>query len=175
VKLGRLVALVLIVAFLAGSAVLFVWPREDEPRRADAVIVLSGARDSRLAKGLELMRSGVARTLVVSDGRAPGWADGNRLCNGARTQFDVVCFRPAPYSTSGEAEDVSRLVAARDWRSLVVVTSRYHVTRSRLLFRRCTDAAVSGVGADTSAWAVARNLPFEWGKLAYQLTVDRDC
>jgi uncharacterized SAM-binding protein YcdF (DUF218 family) len=171
---GVLLAL-LLAAFLAASAVLFVWPREDEPGRADAVVVLSGARGSRLAKGLELMRDGVARTLVISDGRAPGWAEGNRLCRSGGSKFRVVCFRPEPYSTEGEANDVAKLARERGWRSIVVVTSRYHLTRSRMLFRRCGDAAVRTVAADTSAGATALNLPFEWGKLAYQLTVDRDC
>lgn len=164
----------LVIALLAWSAVLFVWPRENDPGRADAVVVLSGARDSRLGKGLELMRAGVAPTLVISDGRAKGWQEANRLCRG-RAGFNVVCFRPKPYSTEGEAEDVAALVRRNGWSSIVVVTSRYHVTRSRILFRRCTDAAVRGVAADTSALATARNLPFEWGKLVYQLTIDRDC
>jgi uncharacterized SAM-binding protein YcdF (DUF218 family) len=171
----RLLLALALATVLAASAVLFVWPREDEAGPADAVVVLSGAREPRLAKGLELMREGVAPTLVISDGRAPGWAEGNRLCDGGGAEFRVVCFRPAPYSTEGEAEGVARLARDERWRSLVVVTSRYHVTRSRMLFRRCTDAAVRGVAADSSAWAIVRNLPFEWAKLGYQLTVERDC
>ena len=160
--------------WLAATAILFVRPRADEPRRADAVVVLSGVRKARLVKGLELVRRGVAPTLVISDGRAPGWAEGNRLCDGG-TKFRVVCFRPRPYSTHGEATDVARLARARGWRSLVVVTSRYHLTRARLLFRRCLDGSVSAVSAETSPGAMALNVPFEWGKLLYQLTLERDC
>jgi uncharacterized SAM-binding protein YcdF (DUF218 family) len=171
---ARVVAALLVVAWLVATAILFVWPRQDEPQRADAVVVLSGARKTRLAKGLELVRAGVAPTLVISDGTAPGWKDANRLCAGG-TAFRVVCFRPHPYSTHGEATDVARLARERGWRSLVVVTSRYHVTRSRLLFRRCTPAEISGVAAATSPAAIALNLPFEWGKLLTQLTVERDC
>jgi uncharacterized SAM-binding protein YcdF (DUF218 family) len=174
VRRAWIVLAFVVIAWLAWSAVLFVFPRENDPGKASAVIVLSGARDTRLAKGLELMQEGVAPTLVISDGEAKGWAQGNRLCKGGST-FDVVCFRPKPYSTQGEAEDFARLAKRHGWKSVVVVTSRYHVTRSRILFRRCTDAAVRGVGADTSAWAIARNLPFEWGKLLVQLTLDRKC
>jgi uncharacterized SAM-binding protein YcdF (DUF218 family) len=168
-----LVALALVV-WLAATAILLVWPARDEPERADAVVVLSGVRKTRLAKGLELVRRGVAPTLVLSDGRAPGWREGNRLCDGGAT-FRVVCFRPHPYSTHGEAADVARLARARGWRSLVVVTSRYHLTRARMLFRRCLDGSVAGVWADTSTGDMALNIPFEWGKLLYQLTVERDC
>jgi uncharacterized SAM-binding protein YcdF (DUF218 family) len=171
---ARAVLALLLVVWLTATAVLFVWPREDEPERADAVVVLSGARRARLAKGLELVRAGVAPTLVISDGRARGWSDGNRLCEGD-VRFEVVCFRPRPYSTHGEANDVARLARTQRWRTLVVVTSRYHVTRSRLLFARCTDADISAVAAETAPLATAMNLPFEWGKLLYQLTVERDC
>jgi uncharacterized SAM-binding protein YcdF (DUF218 family) len=174
VRRGRALLVLVLVVWLVASGVLFVWPRQDEPRRADAIVVLSGGRKTRLAKGLELVRAEVAPTLVISDGTAPGWKDANRLCNGG-ARFQVVCFRPRPYSTHGEAVDVARLARERGWRSLVVVTSRYHVTRSRLLFRRCTEADVSGVAAATSPAAIALNLPFEWGKLLTQLTVERDC
>ena len=170
----RAVLALLLAAWLAATAVLFVWPRGGDPQRADAVVVLSGVRTARLEKGLELVRAGVAPTLVISDGRARGWAEANRLCDGG-ADFRVVCFRPTPYSTHGEAADVARIARDRGWRSLVVVTSRYHVTRSRLLFGRCLDGRVSGVPAKTSPGAMAMNVPFEWGKLLYQLTVERDC
>ena len=173
-RAARAVVALVLVAWLAATAVLFVWPRESAPESADAVVVLSGGRKTRLAKGLELVRAGVAPTLVISDGRARGWRQGNRLCAGGE-RFRVVCFRPDPYSTQGEAEAVAGLARARDWDSVVVVTSGYHVTRSRLLFRRCTDTEIEGVAADTSAWSLVRNVAFEWGKLAYQLTIQRDC
>ena len=173
-KLTRALLALVLVVWLVATAILFVWPRPDEPANADAVVVLSGVRKARLAKGLELVRKGVAPTLVISDGEAPGWAEGNRLCDGG-TAFRVVCFRPRPYSTHGEAADVAELARARGWRSLVVVTSRYHVTRARLLFRRCLDGPVHAVSAETSPGAMALNVPFEWGKLLYQLTAERDC
>src|SRR4051794_24178594 len=116
----------LFAAWLAASAVLFVWPSGDSPARADAVVVLAGAKVPRLDKGLELMRRHVAPVLVISDGLDPLWPRANRLCRGD-AGFEVVCFRPRPYSTRGEAEAVARIASARGWRSIVVVTSRYHV------------------------------------------------
>lgn len=171
---ARAAFVVLVVAWLVATAVLFVWPRQDEPSRADAVVVLSGGRKTRLAKGLELIRGGVAPTLVISDGRAPGWGEANRLCGGGE-RFEVVCFRPRPYSTHGEANDIARLAQRHGWATLVVVTSRYHVTRARMLFRRCTDAEIEGVAARTPPLSMVMNMPFEWGKFLYQVTVERDC
>jgi len=169
-----LLALVL-VAWLVATVVLFVTPQEDDPSDPpDAVVVLSGSRKPRLAKGLELARLWREATLVISDGNVPGWRAANRLCDGG-SSLHVVCFRPRPHSTHGEAEDVARLARARGWRSIVVVTSRYHVTRSRMLFERCMDTRVPVVAARTSAVSTVMNLPFEWGKYVWQLTLERDC
>ncbi len=65
----------------------------------------------------------------------------------------------------------------RGWRSLLVVTSTYHVLRARLLFQRCLPApfklSVSGTGNDL------RSLPWnalkETGKLLLAETLRRGC
>ena len=158
---------------LAATAVLFVFPPQDHPRHADVVVVLSGSKD-RLPKGLELMRRGVAPVLVISDGAVPGWPEANRLCRGGQ-KFRVVCFHPSPYSTRGEARYVAALMGRRGWKSVVVVTSRYHVLRARMDFRRCVDGDVDGVGASTSLGRWIAGALQEWPKLGYALTLGRSC
>ena len=158
---------------LAATAVLFVFPPQDDPRRADVVVVLSGSHD-RLPKGLELMRRGVAPVLVISDGAVPGWAVANRLCRGG-AKFRVVCFHPNPYSTRGEARFVAALMKRRGWKRVVVVTSRYHVLRARMDFRRCVDGDVKGVGVTTSLGRWIAGAVQEWPKLGYALTLGRSC
>jgi uncharacterized SAM-binding protein YcdF (DUF218 family) len=167
-------AAALLAALVVSSAVLFVWPEQDSPMRADAVVVLAGAKKERLGKGLALMRRAVAPVLVISDGLDPTWPQANRLCEG-HASFRVVCFRPVPYSTRGEAETVGRLAAARGWRSVVVVTSTYHVRRAKLLFERCVRGRVQAVGAHYAPTQLPALLPSEWAKLVYALTVARDC
>jgi uncharacterized SAM-binding protein YcdF (DUF218 family) len=165
---------VFLIALVAASAVLFVWPSQDSPTRADAVVVLAGSKKRRLDRALALMRRHVAATLVISDGRVAGWPQANRLCAGP-APFRVVCFRASPYSTRGEAETVARIAAARGWRSLVVVTSTYHVRRAKLLFERCFPGRVQAVGASYSVTELPAVLASEWAKLVYALTVARDC
>jgi uncharacterized SAM-binding protein YcdF (DUF218 family) len=162
------------VALVVSSAVLFVWPDQDVPTRADAVVVLAGSKKPRLDKALGLMRRGVAPVLVISDGLDPTWPQANRLCAG-RAAFRVVCFSASPYSTRGEAEGVARIALGRRWRSLVVVTSTYHVRRAKLLFERCFDGRVQAVGAHFELSQLPGLLPSEWAKLVYALTVARDC
>jgi uncharacterized SAM-binding protein YcdF (DUF218 family) len=169
------VVLLLVAAWLAVCAFLFVWPRQDSPRHADAVVVLAGGRKSRLEKGLELVRRHVADTLVISDGRAPDWPRGNRLCHQGASGFRVVCFKPDPYSTQGEAQGVARLARARGWRSVVVVTSTFHVFRARMLFERCLGHDVEVVGARYKLRYLPSALFWETSKLTYALVADREC
>jgi uncharacterized SAM-binding protein YcdF (DUF218 family) len=163
-----------VVALVASSAILFVWPSQDSPERASAVVVLAGAKRPRLDKALSLMRRRVARWLVISDGWDPTWPQANRLCAG-HASFRVVCFHANPYSTRGEAETVARIAAAHGWRSLVVVTSTYHVRRAKLLFERCFHGRVQAVGAHYGVSELPGVLASEWAKLVYALTVARDC
>lgn len=166
--------LLLVGALVACSAVLFVWPSDDSPAHASAVVVLAGAKKPRLDKGLELMRRGVAPVLVISDGWDPTWPQANRLCAG-HAPFRVYCFHANPYSTRGEAENVSRMAQSHGWRSLVVVTSAYHVRRAKLLFDRCFSGRVQAVGAPFPRSYAALLAASEWAKLVYALTVAREC
>jgi uncharacterized SAM-binding protein YcdF (DUF218 family) len=172
--LVRLVLLA-VVAWLALCAFLFVWPRDDSPERADAVVVLAGGRKFRLEKGLELVRRNVSDTLVISDGEAEGWPEANRLCNGAADGFTVICFNPRPYSTQGEAQAIRRLARGRGWTSVAIVTSTFHVFRTRMLFERCLDGDVYVVSARYKLHYLPSAVFWETGKLGYALTVDREC
>jgi uncharacterized SAM-binding protein YcdF (DUF218 family) len=173
----RVVLIALVLAFLGLSARLFVFPDTNKPVGADAVVVLSGARKPRLNKGLELMRKGVAPTLVISDATAFGWREADRLCPPNRAEFKVICFRAKSYSTRGEAEEIGRLVREHDWKRVVVVTSKFHVSRARVLVKRCLKgrATVEMVAAHVPLTEWPRDVLFEWAKLIRAETISRGC
>jgi uncharacterized SAM-binding protein YcdF (DUF218 family) len=157
------------------AAALFVWPPRHGAARADAVVVLAGARGPRLAKGLALVRRGVAPVLVVSDGWSPTWPEANRLCAERPAKVAVGCFHPDPYSTRGEAEAFASLAAHRGWRSVVVVSSRYHLVRARMLFERCYDGSVYTAATGTTLLGRMLVAPIETVKLGYALLVKPGC
>jgi uncharacterized SAM-binding protein YcdF (DUF218 family) len=164
----RLLAAALAV-FVALTLYLLVLVQSDDPKHADAIVVLSGDR-KRLATGVRLFMQGVAPTLVISrDGRP--WREADALCAGA----NIICFQANPYSTEGEAQEVGRLERKQGWRRIVIVTSRYHLRRARMLFDRCTGRRPQVVAAKTTVLNYLVDVPWEWGKLVYQLTVDRSC
>ena len=174
-----LVLAVLVSAWLVACAVLFVWPSAaSSPRRADAVVVLSGGRNSRLDPALALMRRGVAPLLVISSpAQDRKWLSAQRLCAAPAHAypFRVLCFEASPYSTQGEARAIARLARTRHWKQVVVVTSTFHVTRARMLVRRCYHGGLTLVGTSSTWWKLPEEWAFETGKLAVQLTAERGC
>jgi uncharacterized SAM-binding protein YcdF (DUF218 family) len=124
----------------------------------DAVIVLGGMVDAdasrasgdieltaeadRVVRGLELVRAGRARHVVVSGGliepRPGDAAEADRLAAklalwGVAPARIVV--EPASRNTRENAIEVGRVAAAHGWRTLLLVTSAAHVPRALGCFR----------------------------------------
>ena len=179
IRRSLLILAVLVGAWLVACAVLFVWPSAaSSPRQADAVVVLSGGRDSRLDPALALMRRHMAPVLVISSpGHDPKWRSARRLCSAPAHAyaFQVVCFEARPYSTVGEARAIAHLAAAHHWKKVAVVTSTFHVTRAKLLITRCYHGGLSMVGTSSPWWRLPEEWASETGKLAVQLTARRGC
>jgi uncharacterized SAM-binding protein YcdF (DUF218 family) len=138
---GRVVALVLVTA----AAVWACWayaviqtPRVDRPAPVDAVLVLGGLDGSaRTARALEMVRDGLTDTVVLSMPVGSTDTLAQRTCSEPPAGVDVLCFRPDPSTTRGEARELGRLAADRGWTRVAVVTSEYHVSRSRMIVARC--------------------------------------
>jgi len=168
---ARRTLLALVLAWAAAAVVLFVWaPFADESPTTDAIVVLAGSR-TRLPVALDLLHRGGADTLAVS--RDPRDAARVRLCRSPPNH--VVCFSAHPYSTRGEARETARLARQRGWRSLAIVSSRFHLFRARLIFSRCTDVRLELVPAPVTWWRWPIALVSESAKLAVAATARRGC
>jgi uncharacterized SAM-binding protein YcdF (DUF218 family) len=131
----------LVVAGLAIGFVLFAGrvagfdtPAAD--RRADAIVVLTGDV-GRTMTGLELLRAGRAPLLLIS-GVDPSAtpADIQRHSGLSDDELDccVILGRNAT-DTIGNAREAGDLVRENGYRSLIIVTSDYHLPRSLLEMR----------------------------------------
>lgn len=166
----------LLVAFVVATGYMFIFPRTDPPGHADAVVVLSGGHNWRLDPALELMRRGVAPTLVISAvALDPNWTKAHRICRDGLPDKKVLCPIPDPYSTRGEARMIARLARQHGWHKIDVVTSRYHVFRARIVIRRCYHGELAMVGTHYPWLAAPLDWLSEWGKLIVQETVERSC
>jgi len=173
-----LVVAVICVLLLAGATLrLFVWPPSAAvPAKADAVALLSGGAGDRLPKAKALMARGVAPVLVISNGHDPKWTAANRLCDTPQP-YRVVCPDPHPNTTRGEAEVIGRMAGQLAWRHVVVVTSRYHITRARLLLGRCLHGGLAVVASTPRAGVLSwtADVAHEWGGLADAVAIHRGC
>jgi uncharacterized SAM-binding protein YcdF (DUF218 family) len=170
--------LVLAAAVAYGFGIwLFPLHNQDRlPAHADAIVVLAGSQ-ARLPVALQLADAHVAKTLVVSVDDATKDPDRYALCHGAKPKrFTLLCRAAVPYSTRGEARLIAELVRRHHWQTIVVVTSRYHLYRARILIQRCTNVDLSMRAADgDSWWAKAIAIPLEYVKLARADTLQRGC
>src|ERR1700722_4922991 len=140
---GRRILLVLVLVFAifsAATAYLFIWPTTGMPPRVDAIVVPGGPGE-RIPGAVRLAEQGRARYLVLSRG---GYVPPD-LCGTHVGAALVLCFRPNPDTTQGEAEAAARLAKQYGWKSLALLTTPDQMMRAKLRFRRCYSGPIYGV------------------------------
>jgi len=157
--------LALAIAAAAGTGGCFVYggrdlQHEEALRRADAVFVLAGGRLERGLEAADLYREGYAPIIVLSPGaqepaEVAARVRGIRFPATAEIIADVIAASGVPRSaviigtrsvdnTADEALMLKSLTANRGWRTVIVVTSKYHTRRAGYAMRR----ALAGSGVD---------------------------
>jgi len=111
-----------------------VLPTEEKPsRNADGIVVLTGG-SSRVSDALDLLSAGYGRRLLIS-GVHPtnGYSDIQRtLPDSPRLLACCVDLDHSAVNTRSNATETRRWAAERGFRSLIVVTSNYHMPRAIL-------------------------------------------
>lgn len=165
------VLVLVIVAFVVASAVLFVWPASDQPRRVDAIVSLNGESEiAREAKAVSLAKHGYAPLLLFSQGGNSADTSCPKV-PGVR----VVCFVPNPPHTFGEIKWVANYAHRHDLHSLMIVPGGTQVTQARLLMQRCYTGQIVMVPAWEGVLHVPYQVIYEWGALAKALVTDQHC
>ena len=171
---------------------------EDPLRHADAIFVLAGTRLERPLEAADLYRDGYAPLIVLSPGRIehaervlqqrgvtfPREEEVVRgILVGLGLPEEAVELAPGDVdNTAQEATLLERLAAARQWRTVIVVTSKFHTRRTGFALRRALAGTPVQVvvrasrydSADPARWwrsrADFRFATLEWQKLiAYRL------
>ena len=167
-----LVMAVILVDMGLSGYFAFANAKVDQLEHADAIIVLGGEHDGREDYGLQLAREGWAPTVVLSDPYLDGDPVMKRVCRSPE-DVEVICFKPDPSTTRGEAEEMRRLADERSWRKIIVISWRYHLPRARLVFQQCfSDRPEAAVMVDVPrryrysllGWEFI--FAYQWGGLA---------
>jgi uncharacterized SAM-binding protein YcdF (DUF218 family) len=143
----RRLALAGILAIAIATAVFLPFAgqylvREDPLAHADAIFVLDGTRVERWLEAVDLYNAGYAPVIVLSPGRMED-AEAILHARGIRYPANAALARDAMVqmginasavmlpegsvdNTGQEAEMLRALAAARGWRTVIVITSKYH-------------------------------------------------
>ena len=134
----------------------FLWfalhiANEESPldRAADGIVALTGGA-SRITDAVELLASGRGRRLLITGvGPTTNTAELIRLAPDYERWFSCcIDLDYTAINTVGNAAQTRRWARERGFRSLVVVTSGYHMPRALLIARR----AKLNVGAFPTDW-----------------------
>lgn len=130
------IVMVVIVVAVAGLPI-YVRPRTDQLRPADAILILGGPGPERYQFGLGLAAAGWAPDVVLSNpyGNQDEWL--SDLCATPQKDFRLYCFVPSPPTTRGEAQQFRALADQHHWNTIIAVTFAPHVTRARFILERC--------------------------------------
>jgi uncharacterized SAM-binding protein YcdF (DUF218 family) len=148
-------------------AAIALYGRRDEARRADAIVVLGAAQynghpspvlEARLRHAVELYRRGLAGTLIVTGGRAPGDTVSEAVVS-ARWAQRMGVPAAAILETSGmttreSMRDAARLMRARGLHRAVLVSDPFHMLRLKLLSRQL---GIEGYTSPTRSSPISRS------------------
>lgn len=144
-----LLGLVFVVAVYAAGLAVFVahlpQPAPAAPKQADGIVVFTGGGD-RISSAMALFEQGAGKRLLISGVNPsvtrPDIAD---LWAGDEDLFECcVDLGLEAQSTQGNATELDAWMRANEFRSLILVTSEYHMPRALLETReRMPDVAVT--------------------------------
>lgn len=160
--------LLFIVFFLSLGYYLEI---EDDPRKVDAIVVISGGGLERIEKGVELLRAGWSEKLILS-----GAAYDDGFSNAASMQIyatqqgvkrEKIFVDEEAQNTYQNAYYVNQILEENDFLSIILVTSAYHQRRAYNTFKNVIsrDIEIINVPAEVEFWDEDSWWKTEKGKL----------
>ncbi len=148
-------------------AAIALYGKRDEAARADAIVVLGAAQynghpspvlEARLEHAVDLYRRGLATTLIVTGGQAPGDTVSEAVVSrrwAAKAGVPVGSILTTSGMTTRESmHDVARLMKQRGMREAILVSDPFHMLRLKLLAR---EMGLRGLTSPTRTSPISRN------------------
>lgn len=148
-RITRTAILVFIGMWALSLALVLLWQRRDADRKADAIVVLGAAQwdgkpspvlRARVDHAIALWRRGLAPTLIMTGGQAPGdttseAAVERRYAMKQGVPSAVIRVEAESRNTSESLRNVSAMLT-RDSRRVILVSDPFHMLRLSILARR---------------------------------------
>jgi uncharacterized SAM-binding protein YcdF (DUF218 family) len=164
IKLG----LVLLAGWALCVASIHVWGRRSETPTSDAIVVLGAAQydgrpspvlKARLDHAIALYERGVAPTIIMTGGQAPGDTVSEAVVsrrNAIRAGVPpaAILTERGGMTTVESMQSVSRLMRSRQMTTAVLVSDPFHMLRLKLLARQ---VGIEGYTSPTRTSPISRN------------------
>ncbi|MBI5047581.1 MAG: YdcF family protein [Deltaproteobacteria bacterium] len=146
----------LIICFVVLSLLLLVYldfakdtaEYKEDGNKADAIVVLTGGR-GRLDNGLELFQEGMAAYLIIAGVDKDASFESiffKRAGHPSKRQIWLdtkrVILEKNSTSTYENAEEIKKIIEIMNIKSIILITSFYHMKRASYIFRRILPAEV---------------------------------
>lgn len=131
----------------------------ETPPRADAIVALTGGGGMRIAEGVALLEAQAGDRLLISGVHPEVSTDDVRRLGGGSQAVFACCvdLGRAARTTIGNALEIAQWAETAGYRSLIVVTSDYHMPRSLRVIR-----AALGEEVALAPWPVRRADAAPW-------------
>ena len=148
--------------------------RTDEPVPADVIIMLAGGDAGRMEKAADLYHEGYADYVIVSPifESYPPQSKAYALELGIRDESLIEEYNAS--STYTNATITLKMMEEYGFDSALVVTSDYHLKRSKMIFERINDdeydlTYIAALGEDGEAWHERSRATLLWFREFYKL------
>ena len=174
--LVAIVALIWLVGLFAFADRVRGFTPAPDPARADAIVALTGPSAERVNAAIRLLEQDKGERVLISGvNREVRRQELRELTPGSSRLFNCcVDLGFEAETTNGNAQEIAAWARARGYKSLIVVTSDYHMPRSLMEIRGAapdltlTAYAVSTPSLDNSRWwraaVTARRMTLEYVK-----------
>ncbi len=150
----------LVVGFGLFVGLGFYLSPQDQPQKADVIVVVSGGQTtSRAEKGIELYKQGFAPRIIFSgaaldDGPSNAYAMRDQALADGVPARDIVIDEKSQ-NTYENAENSKRIIDELEAKNIILVTSPYHQRRANQTFESVLgkDYTVTGISAYDSRWS----------------------
>ena len=186
-RLIKQVFAILLAWVLLHSAVISIDGLSDEIQQADCILVLgnkvhedgtlSDRLKARVDKALELYNTHKAKKIIVSgglgkEGHYEGTAMKAYIVNNGIPETDVIVDDKG-IDTQATAVNYSIIAKENNFRSVIIVSQYYHITRTRLALKKQGVSAIHAAHAEYFEWRDVYSLIREFfGYYKYLLFTD---
>lgn len=158
-KIRIAVIIICIILMLIVTSVIdsFNHSETDRPQKADVIIMLGGGDKGRMEKAAELYHEGYADYVIITPESADIYPQSTEFAVELGIPEDAIIEEYEATSTYTNAVESFKIMDEHGFDSALVVTSDYHLKRSKLIYDRVSDGQydlkyIAALGAGGEKW-----------------------